>query len=176
MKFHLISLSFPQRLEFLGDSVLDLLITWHYYQTHSDIDPGELTDLRSASVNNENFAQVAVRRNLQQHLQHCSGLLIGQITEYVKYLSESLDAGKSLHGNKGPKVTCHSKFCYVLHLLLYHFCHYYTSSLCGVSFIIKKNYIFFVLFFLYDTVDFLPDVMVLNYCFSALYFLLCPSF
>ncbi|XP_022132011.1 endoribonuclease Dicer homolog 3a isoform X2 [Momordica charantia] len=93
-----------QRLEFLGDSVLDLLITWHYYQTHSDIDPGELTDLRSASVNNENFAQVAVRRNLQQHLQHCCGLLIGQITEYVKYLSESLDAGKSLHGNKGPKV------------------------------------------------------------------------
>ncbi|KAG6599127.1 Endoribonuclease Dicer-like 3a, partial [Cucurbita argyrosperma subsp. sororia] len=93
-----------QRLEFLGDSVLDLLITWYYYQKYSDIDPGELTDLRSASVNNETFAQVAVRRNLQQHLQHCSGLLISQITEYVKYLSESHDAGKSLHGNKGPKV------------------------------------------------------------------------
>lgn len=84
--------------------MLDLLITWYYYQKYSDIDPGELTDLRSASVNNETFAQVAVRRNLQQHLQHCSGLLISQITEYVKYLSESHDAGKSLHGNKGPKV------------------------------------------------------------------------
>lgn len=84
--------------------MLDLLITWHYYQKHSDIDPGELTDLRSASVNNENFAQVAVRRNLQQHLQHCSGLLMSQIAEYVKFLSESHDTGKSLHGNKGPKV------------------------------------------------------------------------
>ncbi|XP_050938034.1 endoribonuclease Dicer homolog 3a isoform X2 [Cucumis melo] len=93
-----------QRLEFLGDSVLDLLITWHYYQKYLDIDPGELTDLRSASVNNENFAQVAVRRNLQHHLQHCSGLLMSQITEYVKYLSESHDTGKPLHGNKGPKV------------------------------------------------------------------------
>ncbi|KAL6213497.1 hypothetical protein ACLB2K_012944 [Fragaria x ananassa] len=63
-----------ERLEFLGDCVLDLLITWHFYQTHKDIDPGELTDLRAASVNNGYFAQVAVRHNLQQHLQHCSGI------------------------------------------------------------------------------------------------------
>ncbi|XVF35247.1 hypothetical protein REPUB_Repub18cG0129200 [Reevesia pubescens] len=48
-----------QRLEFLGDSVLDLLITQYLYHNHTDIDPGELTDLRSASVNNESFAQVA---------------------------------------------------------------------------------------------------------------------
>ncbi|KAF8393640.1 hypothetical protein HHK36_021886 [Tetracentron sinense] len=93
-----------QRLEFLGDSVLDLLITWHLYQSHTDIDPGELTDLRSASVSNENFAQVAVRHNLQQHLQHGSGLLLGQITEYVKSVSGSQDNTKSLQGTKGPKV------------------------------------------------------------------------
>ncbi|KAI5446111.1 hypothetical protein KIW84_014094 [Lathyrus oleraceus] len=52
-----------ERLEFLGDSVLDLLITWHLYQSHTEIDPGELTDLRSASVNNESFAQAAVRQD-----------------------------------------------------------------------------------------------------------------
>ncbi|KAM0865320.1 hypothetical protein ACQ4PT_043361 [Festuca glaucescens] len=39
-----------QRLEFLGDSVLDLLITRYLYVTHTDVDPGELTDLRSALV------------------------------------------------------------------------------------------------------------------------------
>lgn len=92
-----------QRLEFLGDSVLDVLITWHLYQSHRDIDPGELTDLRSASVNNESFAQVAVRRNLQQHLQHCSGLLLGQIKEYAKYLSGSDDVPNPLQSTKGPK-------------------------------------------------------------------------
>ncbi|GAB2276325.1 Belongs to the helicase [Dionaea muscipula] len=92
-----------QRLEFLGDSVLDVLITQHLYRTHIDIDPGELTDLRSASVNNENFAQVAVRRNLYQHLQHCSGLLLGQVTDYVKMLSGDENSGKSLPGRKGPK-------------------------------------------------------------------------
>ncbi|KAA8546198.1 hypothetical protein F0562_003063 [Nyssa sinensis] len=92
-----------QRLEFLGDSVLDLLITWHLYQSHTDIDPGELTDLRSASVNNENFAHAAVRRDLHQHLQHCSGFLLSQITEYVKSVSGSHSTTKSLLGTKGPK-------------------------------------------------------------------------
>ncbi|XP_009363041.2 endoribonuclease Dicer homolog 3a-like isoform X1 [Pyrus x bretschneideri] len=91
-----------ERLEFLGDSVLDLLITRHLYHTHTDIDPGELTDLRSASVNNESFAQVAVRRDLQQHLQHASMLLLSQITDYVKSLSEP-DSGTTLQGTRGPK-------------------------------------------------------------------------
>ncbi|XP_027190700.1 endoribonuclease Dicer homolog 3a isoform X2 [Cicer arietinum] len=92
-----------ERLEFLGDSVLDLLITWHLYQNHTEIDQGELTDLRSASVNNENFAQVAVRRNLHQHLMHSSGLLQGQISEYAKVISESEDNTISLPGIKAPK-------------------------------------------------------------------------
>lgn len=97
-------LNLQQRLEFLGDCVLDLLITWYLYQSHKDIDPGELTDLRAASVNNENFAQVAVRHNLQQHLLHCSGLLQTQIAEYAKSLSEH-DNGINLQGAKGPKVS-----------------------------------------------------------------------
>ncbi|XP_059641179.1 endoribonuclease Dicer homolog 3 [Cornus florida] len=93
-----------QRLEFLGDSVLDILITWHLYQSHTDIDPGELTDLRSASVNNESFAAAAVRRDLYQHLQICSGVLLSQITDYVKSLSGSHSTTKSLQGTKGSKV------------------------------------------------------------------------
>ncbi|XP_017229455.1 endoribonuclease Dicer homolog 3 isoform X2 [Daucus carota subsp. sativus] len=76
-----------ERLEFLGDSVLDILITVYLYQSHTDIDPGELTDLRSASVNNENFAQAAVRRKLHLHLKHCPGLLSNQITEYASFVS-----------------------------------------------------------------------------------------
>ncbi|KAJ1295101.1 hypothetical protein BS78_01G198000 [Paspalum vaginatum] len=73
-----------QRLEFLGDSVLDLLITRHIYATHTDVDPGELTDLRSSLVSNENFAQAVVRNNIYNHLQHGSGILLEQITEYVR--------------------------------------------------------------------------------------------
>uniref|UniRef100_A0A7N2M5Y7 RNase III domain-containing protein n=1 Tax=Quercus lobata TaxID=97700 RepID=A0A7N2M5Y7_QUELO len=62
----------------------------------------QLTDLCSASVNNENFAQAAVILNLHQDLQHCSGLLLCQLTEYVKSISESHTDG-SLRGPKGPE-------------------------------------------------------------------------
>ncbi|KAK1367977.1 endoribonuclease Dicer-like [Heracleum sosnowskyi] len=90
-----------ERLEFLGDSVLDILITVYLYQSHSDIDPGELTDLRSASVNNENFAQAAVRRKLHLHLKRCSGLLSNQITEYASFVS-----GLCSNTNTPPATKC----------------------------------------------------------------------
>lgn len=86
---------------------MDLLITWHLFINYRDIDPGELTDLRSASVNNENFAQAAVRHNFQQYLQHGSGILLGQIKEYVKYISENQgneDVLLSAGVHKSPKV------------------------------------------------------------------------
>ncbi|KAI7728700.1 hypothetical protein M8C21_019071, partial [Ambrosia artemisiifolia] len=92
-----------QRLEFLGDSVLDLLITWHLFNKHDDIDPGELTDLRSASVNNENFAYAAVRRNLHGYLQHHSVTLQTQISDYVKFVATSSTDTNSLQTNKSPK-------------------------------------------------------------------------
>ncbi|KAL9238125.1 hypothetical protein vseg_012595 [Gypsophila vaccaria] len=91
-----------ERLEFLGDAVLDVLITWYLYQNHTDIDPGELTDLRSASVNNEKFAQVAVRQNLFHHLQHSSSVLSKQITDYVNLITKEEDA-KTLQGRQCPK-------------------------------------------------------------------------
>ncbi len=104
--------------------MLDLLITWHLYQNHIDIDPGELTDLRSASVNNENFAQVAVRRNIYPHLQHCSGLLLSQLTEYVKSISDS-HSDRSLQGIKGPKVSCYARSHFFLLDVNLDSCHLY---------------------------------------------------
>lgn len=109
-------MNFGQRLEFLGDSVLDLIITWHLYQSHTDIDPGELTDLRSASVNNEHFAQAAVRKNLYKHLQHCSTLLLSQITEYLKSFPEPSDTSSG-PGIKAPKVSSYTGPCYYCSLL-----------------------------------------------------------
>ncbi|KAG9129978.1 hypothetical protein Leryth_007097 [Lithospermum erythrorhizon] len=93
-----------QRLEFLGDAVLDILITWHLYQNHLDVDPGELTDLRSASVNNENFALAAVKHDLHPHLQHCSGELESQIHTFVQAVSDSGGNKNLLQGAQSPKV------------------------------------------------------------------------
>lgn len=72
-----------QRLEFVGDAVLDHLITRHLFFTYTDLPPGRLTDLRAAAVNNENFARVAVRRNLHVHLRHGSSALEKQVCFFL---------------------------------------------------------------------------------------------
>jgi endoribonuclease Dicer len=73
-----------QRLEFVGDAVLDHLITRYLFFTYTDLPPGRLTDLRAAAVNNENFARVAVKHGLHLHLRHGSSALEKQIREFVK--------------------------------------------------------------------------------------------
>lgn len=68
-----------QRLEFVGDAVLDHLITRYLFFTYTDLPPGRLTDLRAAAVNNENFARVAVKHSLHVHLRHGSSALEKQV-------------------------------------------------------------------------------------------------
>ncbi len=46
-------------LQFLGDAVLDVLVTRHIFRTYRTLSPGRLHDLRSASVNNERLAACA---------------------------------------------------------------------------------------------------------------------
>uniref|UniRef100_A0A1J3J3H8 Endoribonuclease Dicer-like protein 3 n=1 Tax=Noccaea caerulescens TaxID=107243 RepID=A0A1J3J3H8_NOCCA len=92
-----------ERLEFLGDSVLDFLITRHLFNTYEQTGPGEMTDLRSACVNNENFAQVAVKNNLHTHLQRFSTVLETQINEYLTSFPKPDDTGRSIPTIQGPK-------------------------------------------------------------------------
>ncbi|HEY2791164.1 MAG TPA: ribonuclease III [Micromonosporaceae bacterium] len=48
-----------ERLEFLGDSVLSLVITTALYRTHPDLPEGQLAKLRASVVNMRALAQVA---------------------------------------------------------------------------------------------------------------------
>ncbi|KAL3633444.1 Dicer dimerization domain [Castilleja foliolosa] len=92
-----------ERLEFLGDAVLDVLITCHLYENHRNCDPGMLTDMRSASVNNDSFALAAVRFNLHPHLQHSSLHIDDQISSFVTLVS-GLSTMVLMPDIKGPKV------------------------------------------------------------------------
>jgi len=47
-----------ERLEFLGDSVLDLIVGEYLYKTHPNEDEGFLTQFRSRIVNGENLSEV----------------------------------------------------------------------------------------------------------------------
>ncbi|KAK9292700.1 hypothetical protein L1049_020679 [Liquidambar formosana] len=73
-----------QRLEFLGDSMLDYIITMHLYHKYPGMSPGLLTDLRSASVNNDCYAQSAVRAGLHKHILHASHELHKHIIRTIK--------------------------------------------------------------------------------------------
>ncbi|XP_040999422.1 endoribonuclease Dicer homolog 2-like [Juglans microcarpa x Juglans regia] len=68
-----------ERLEFLGDSVLDYLMTKHFYYEYPGLSPEQLTDMRSASVNNECYARSAVKFGLHEHILRDSQELDKQI-------------------------------------------------------------------------------------------------
>ena len=52
-----------ERLEFLGDSVLGLVVTDTLYRTHPDLPEGQLAKLRAAVVNSRALAEVGPRRS-----------------------------------------------------------------------------------------------------------------
>ncbi|BBH07245.1 dicer-like 2, partial [Prunus dulcis] len=72
-----------ERLEFLGDAVLDYVITAHLYHKYPDMSPGLLTDMRSASVNNICYARTAVRAGLHKHILASDSVLHTDIANTV---------------------------------------------------------------------------------------------
>jgi len=72
-----------QRLEFLGDAVLDYLIASYLFSAYPKLKPGQLTDLRSLSVNNKAFACVTVDRSFDKYLLCDSNGLSEAIKKYV---------------------------------------------------------------------------------------------
>lgn len=61
-------LSDNERLEFLGDAVLDFLTAKYLYQRFPEMAEGELTSLRAALVKRETLAHFALAWNLGEHL------------------------------------------------------------------------------------------------------------
>jgi ribonuclease III len=57
-----------ERLEFLGDAVLELAVTDFLYRKYSDQAEGELTNWRSALVKGKNLAKVAAQLGLGEQL------------------------------------------------------------------------------------------------------------
>ena len=69
-----------ERLEFLGDAVLDYLVTAHIFSSSSeDAKPGQMTDCRSALVNNNLLAALVVDANLHRYLLHHSPELMQKV-------------------------------------------------------------------------------------------------
>lgn len=74
-----------ERLEFLGDAVLELVVTEYLYNTYPDTDEGVLTNWRSALVKGKNLAHVARMLKLGQYLSLSKGedLSGGRDKDYI---------------------------------------------------------------------------------------------
>lgn len=95
-----------ERLEFLGDAVLELIITEHLYGNYSNPE-GELTSWRSALVNGEMLASVAQELGVEKYLLMSRGEAkdTGRARQYLlanameaiigaTYLDQGYDAAK----------------------------------------------------------------------------------
>jgi len=63
-----------ERLEFLGDSVLGLVITEHIFNTYPDLDEGELTAIKSIVVSKGSLMQVGRKLKVKPFLQVGRGI------------------------------------------------------------------------------------------------------
>ena len=87
----LLLFSMTFRLEFLGDAVLDYVITRHLFEDKRKHSPGILTDLRSALVNNNIFAALAVKWNFHKYFKAVSPQLFKVIEKFVAWKKDKPD-------------------------------------------------------------------------------------
>ncbi|KAJ1536405.1 hypothetical protein HK096_010914, partial [Nowakowskiella sp. JEL0078] len=110
-----------ERLEFLGDAVLDWVLTRFFFNSYPTLLPGQLSELRQAAVNNESFSRLSVDLGFHKFLFCDSPQLNMEVSEYLNYLDQEkkqreAELTKMLSGNdeeystnqslvhEGPKV------------------------------------------------------------------------
>ena len=81
-----------ERLEFLGDAVLELVITHYLYDMYPDKNEGDLTSIRSALVNAQTCAEVAKKIDVNDFLLLSKGETkdVGRARQYI--LANALEA------------------------------------------------------------------------------------
>ena len=81
-----------ERLEFLGDAILGLVVAEHLYKTYPSRPEGELTKLRAELVCEKNLAEVARRLNLGSVLRLGHGESHGGGSHRPSMLADAVEA------------------------------------------------------------------------------------
>lgn len=81
-----------ERLEFLGDTVLGLVVTEALYRRHPDLPEGELAKMRAATVSQRSLAAIARRLGLGAYLLLGKGELATGGRDKDSILSDTLEA------------------------------------------------------------------------------------
>jgi ribonuclease III len=81
-----------ERLEFLGDSILNCSVARMLYEAHPEADEGALSRLRATLVSGETLAQIAGELGLGDHLRLGSGELKSGGFRRASILADALEA------------------------------------------------------------------------------------
>ena len=85
-----------QRLEFLGDAILGMIVTNRLFDLEPALSPGELSDWRSLAVGNAVLAKAAVRLELHNHMRHHSDALQDDIQAYTRAINRPTPVSSAL--------------------------------------------------------------------------------
>ncbi|GAV02265.1 hypothetical protein RvY_12855 [Ramazzottius varieornatus] len=77
-----------QRLKYLGDALIDFLVTRYVYDDVKIHKPGVMSDMRSALVNNRTLSHLAVKYNYHNHIKFRSMRLHNMIDAFVETVRE----------------------------------------------------------------------------------------
>ena len=78
-----------QRLEFLGDALLDMASINFLFHRHPDRDPQWLTEHKMAMVSNKFLAALSVKLGFHKHLRYTGAIIEKQNREYVTELEDA---------------------------------------------------------------------------------------
>jgi ribonuclease III len=81
-----------ERLEFLGDAVLNLVVSQLLYQNQPQASEGELSRMRAHLVREESLHQLALRLDLPRYLRLSEGEAKGGGARRVSILADALEA------------------------------------------------------------------------------------
>ena len=81
-----------ERLEFLGDAVLGLIVTDHVYRTYSTLPEGELAKVRASVVNSASLAEVALELSIGPALLLGKGEDLSGGREKPSILADAMEA------------------------------------------------------------------------------------
>ena len=68
-----------ERLEFLGDSILDAVVASFVYDKYPELDEGQLTKIKSKIVNRKSLATIGERMGIRKHLIYSQGRSINLV-------------------------------------------------------------------------------------------------
>lgn len=81
-----------ERLEFLGDAVLDLVVSQYLFENLAELSEGEMSRIRAEVVSERNLAEVGRRLKLGEHLRLGRGELLSGGRDKASLLANTLEA------------------------------------------------------------------------------------